>query len=227
MNENLGRHYNEMWTTALEQFQEGKCSTDALINSSHDNRRGITLLAKPNNKLKSEITQFQDRLREIEPNQYYYPVSDLHLTILSIISCYIGFQLHSISPLRYAEVIRKCLRHPIDIKLKGITASKSGILIQGFPAHEGLEMLREKLREEFRLSRLEHSIDRRYKLTTAHLTIMRFRSPISNANKFTELLSSHRQVSFETMTIDKLHLVYNDWYQSTGKVKELDTFVLR
>ena len=35
-------------------------------------------------------------IKKIEPNQYFYPNSDIHITVMSIISCYDGFDMTKI-----------------------------------------------------------------------------------------------------------------------------------
>ncbi|MEO9805089.1 MAG: mutarotase [Reichenbachiella sp.] len=226
MTEKLEKHYDEMWAGALKQFRLGQCNTDAFIDSLNDARRGITLLARPTGEIETKINNFKNNLKEADPDQYYYPSEDLHLTILSIISCYSGFRLESINSIEYSEVIERCLANPIEVQFHGMTASPSAVMVQGFPERDDLNLLRDKLREEFNDSVLESSIDSRYKINTAHFTIARFRKPIKNIDKFIETLSSFRDYSFGKMTINKLDLVYNDWYQRERSVKELDTFTL-
>jgi len=69
----MERRYNEMWKNARSQFISGTCSIDDSIDDAEDLRRGITLLAKPNQEVKNEISSFQRELKEIEPDQYYQP----------------------------------------------------------------------------------------------------------------------------------------------------------
>ncbi|WP_456458055.1 2'-5' RNA ligase family protein [Reichenbachiella sp.] len=226
MNNEMERRYNEMWKNARSHFISGTCSIDDSIDDAEDLRRGITLLAKPNQEVKNEIFSFQRELKEIEPDQYYQPSDDLHLTILSIISCYVGFELAQIRTENYRHLIDECISEPIEIRFDGITASPSGILVQGFPKGDGLKSLRNELRNRFNLSQLHHSIDSRYKINTAHLTVMRFRKPIRDSKKLVQLLEEFRNFSFGKMRINQLQMVFNDWYQRTEIVKKLATFEL-
>lgn len=226
MNDLLVEQYQQMWHDAIRQFEAGHCDTDDFLNISNDKRRGLTLLARPGNEINKKIRSFQDAVKEIEPGQYYYPATDIHLTVLSIVSCYEGFKPAEPDIPNYSNIIQCCLNHPIQIRLEGITASPSGILIQGFPDSEELNLLRKRLRAKFNGSSLEHSIDSRYRLNTAHLTVVRFKQPITRPKELIMRLKHFRNFNFGTFTIDKLHLVYNDWYQSIQKVEELNTFAL-
>lgn len=227
MNKKLTDHYDKMWKSARLQFESGKCEMDSLIDDNEDQRRGITLLARLEDLLSAEISNFQRELKEVESTQYFQPITDLHLTILSIISCYAGFRLDQIVPEEYQRIIEACLPVPFTIRFEGITASPSGILIQGFPQNNTLDQLRDGLRIAFKNSNLQHSIDSRYKINTAHLTMMRFKKPLTNPEVFVKLLDKYRAHLFGTMEINHLNLVFNDWYQRTEKVQELATFELK
>ncbi|SMD35901.1 2'-5' RNA ligase [Reichenbachiella faecimaris] len=226
MNERLLTHYNNLWESARSQFVNGKCKVDPLIDDHHDQRRGITLLARPDQTIIDKISDLQNNLKHIEPEQYFQPISDLHLTVLSIISCYAGFDLSQIKTESYKKIVSECLTKSITIRCQGITASPSGVLIQGFPEGNELETLREGLRDSFKSADLPHSIDSRYRISTAHLTIMRFRKPMVNPKKFVGLLEKFQHHFFGKMKIGELHLVFNDWYQRTEIVKDLATFEL-
>lgn len=226
MSEKLSAHYKSMWKTASGQFKSGICDIDPLIASKDDQRRGITLLARPEREIAAEILDFQNELKKLEAHQYHQPHTDLHLTVLSIISCDDKFELNQIESQAYQNLILNCLTEPITVRLEGITASPSGVLIQGFPEGEGLENLRNELRNKFKSSSLQHSIDSRYKINTAHLTIMRFRQPLANSKEFVKVLDRYRDYAFGMMQISQLHLVFNDWYQRADIVKDLATFEL-
>ena len=84
----------------------------------------------------------------------------------------------------------------IKIHYKGITASPSAIMIQGFPSDETLNNLRNRLRENFKNSGLQQSIDSRYEISTAHSTIMRFQDKLQNPEKLIETATKFRDYDF-------------------------------
>ena len=53
-------------------------------------------MLRPDNFVKDKIQKLLSKIKLIEPNQYFYRDSDLHLTVMSIISCYNGFNLNKI-----------------------------------------------------------------------------------------------------------------------------------
>ena len=225
----LNEHYNCLFERSAKAIVEGCYTLDDQIDSAADNRYGITLLLRPEDKIRRKMQVFLDELKAIEPAQYYYPASDIHVTVLSIISCYGGFDLGQIEVQDYVETIKKSLKGVagMEICFRGISASIAAVMIQGFPADENLNDLRSRLRLDFKESALQHSIDSRYSIFTAHATVARFRKPLHDEQKFVDLLQKYRQHDFGKCRVDNLELVYNDWYQRDKFVKKLHTFNLR
>lgn len=226
MNENLEKRYNNLYQKNYSIIANGNYSIDEQIDDSGDQRFGLTLLIRPSETVKANIDNVLNQIKKIEPEQYYYPKSDLHLTVLSIISCYSGFELSKIAPEQYATIIRKSLERikNFEITFKGITLSDAGVLIKGFPSNDSLNNLRENLRKNFSQTDLEQSIDSRYLITTAHITSIRFRKKLNDPTAFLTLLEQFKEYDFGTSKTDDLELVYNDWYQKDEKVQKLDQF---
>lgn len=225
---NLQEHYNQLYRKSSKAILEGNYHLETELNNKSDSRFGLTLLIRPSQEIKANIQLFLNELKAIDSAQYYYPDSDIHITVLSIISCYEGFTLDKIRVEDYIEIVQKSLADldKIKIKFRGITASPSAIMIQGFPIDESLNILRNKLRENFKKSTLEQSIDSRYSLTTAHSTVMRFQEPLQNPKKLIEIADKFRDYDFGELTIENLELVYNDWYQREENTIHLKNFNL-
>ena len=226
---NLTEHYNQLYKTSSEIISAGKYSIDSELKNESDSRFGITLLIRPNDEIKANIQTFISELKKVEPEQYFYTDSDIHVTVMSIISCSENFSLNQISPNEYIEVICRSLVDvdKINLHFKGITASPSAIMIQGFPSDETLNNLRNRLRENFKKSELQQSIDSRYEISTAHSTIMRFQEKLQNPKKLIETVEKFRDYDFGEFDVKNLELVYNDWYQRKNTTKVLGDFCLR
>ncbi len=123
----LLKHYNSFYCNTIDEIRQNRLSVDPLISSIQDNRRGITLLLRPESETKKRVQQFLRTLEEIDPGQYYYTVSDMHVTVMSIISCYNGFTRNQIDEARYVEVIKKSIAeiNPFRLVFNGITTSLS------------------------------------------------------------------------------------------------------
>jgi hypothetical protein len=129
----LDDHYNNLYQNSIDEIRiEGKA--DPLIKSPNDNRYGITLLIRPQLLVKKRIEIFLNELKCIDNQQHDYPLSDIYITVMSIISCADGFELKNISIPHYIQIVEESIQDvgKLRIKFKGITASTSTIMIQGF-----------------------------------------------------------------------------------------------
>jgi len=225
---NLQAHYNQLYESAIKKIKSNNYQRDFLIDSPDDKRFGVTLLVRPSENIKNKIQFLLDDLKQIDPIQYYYPSTDIHITIMSIISCYEGFRLDQISTSEYIELISSNLKEidKFNITFKGITASDSSVMIQGFPTDENLNNLRNGLRNSFRSSNLKQSIDKRYTIQTAHSTVLRFREKLLRINEVLEVLDYYKDYEFGTFEVNELELVFNDWYQRKNNSKLIKKFHL-
>lgn len=224
---NLTEHYNKLYTESVAKIAAGNYEVDHLIDSNNDFRFGITLVIRPDSNTKANIQKFLTEVKAIEPGQYYYQDSDIHITVMSVISCYTGFELQQIKVEDYVQLIRQVLekRKSFKIQFKGLTASPSCILVQGFLT-ETLNEIINVLRMAFKSSELQQSIDKRYAIQTAHSTIIRFREKLKNPMALLNLVEKYRDFDFGTFTVDEIELVYNDWYQREHFVESLHIFRL-
>ncbi|AYA37276.1 mutarotase [Hymenobacter oligotrophus] len=224
----LADHYAAMWQEALPKLASNSLATDPLLDDPNDHRLGLTLVIRPTAEVKHRMAEFVEQLRRLEPEQYYYPPSDMHVTLLTLISCYEGFALSQINPSAYKQLLASVLpvAQPFTINFAGITASAATVMVQGFPRSAALQELRGNLRTAFRASALPQTIDKRYVLQTAHSTVARFRAPLREPLRFVELLQQYRQHAFGTMQVQHAELVCNDWYHRARVVQCLGRFAL-
>ena len=105
--------YDEMWRNFSKAIETNQYQYDPLVNNPNDTRRGITALSylRHNKSLTTEVSNFLQQIKIKEPEQYYQPVSDLHLTVLSIVTCTENFYLSDSSALDYAEIFKEAVRN--------------------------------------------------------------------------------------------------------------------
>ncbi|MFC6996490.1 2'-5' RNA ligase family protein [Rufibacter roseus] len=224
----LNAHYTQLWDTARQRIEAGEYEVDPLIGAPADTRRGLTLVARPSTETKERMQAVLQELKQLEPEQYAYPIADLHLTLLSIISCYPDFKLSTVSVEEYVCLTQETFKniHPFTVNFTGVTASASCVMAQGFPADATLEQLRNQLRRAFKSSGLQQTIDSRYTIQTAHATLLRFRKPLRHPQKLLNTLEHLRDYFFGASRIHEVELVYNDWYQRQQHVQVLAKFPL-
>jgi 2'-5' RNA ligase len=220
--------YNKMWDNALQAFENDELQFDPFTDDSNDLRRGITLLIKPCEGVQNAFGNFIEEVKSIEPQQYFYKFGEVHVTVLSIINCFDGFNLSHISLPEYIKTIENSLKKIKTFKIEfvGLTASPSCILVQGFPENNMLDILRTNLRIEFKRSSLYNSIDKRYKIKTAHCTLIRFKDKLNNKNILLNFLKKNRNKYFGKTSVTELELTYTDWYHKNEIVRALRKFKL-
>ncbi len=225
---NLLNLYDSLWEQSKNNILNNNYNIDNYLNSTKDNRRGITLLTRLNIDILKNIQHFINESMVIEPEQYFYKNTDIHCTILTIISCYDGFKLDLIKIDDYINIIKKALLSIKNFKIefKGITASDSCIMIQGFPLDNSIDIIRDNIRKSFKSLKLANSIDKRYSKKTSHCTVIRFKKKLNNPIKFIRLIEKYKNYNFGTSNIKELEFVHTDWYQNIKNNKKLSVFKL-
>jgi 2'-5' RNA ligase len=220
--------YQDMWQHAWPLIHSNEITPDPYLSGKPDRRRGITLLARITDPLNAAIRQFLNEAYTLEPTQYYYPNSDLHVTVMSILSCEENFQLLLSDKPAYVNLIQNIVQgiRPFIIEFDGLTVAESGVVLCGYNPNNALSQLRNALRHQVTQSALAHSMDKRYTLMTAHSTVLRFKEPLQAPSRFSEFLQANRQRYFGQLRVEQLELVVNDWYQSKANTELLGKFDL-
>jgi hypothetical protein len=222
--------YDGLWEEAKIAFAAGKVEVDRFLVNRHEDRRlGVTVIARPSAEIVEQFCEFRRRLEGIVPGQYFYRSGEMHVTVLSLFTAVEDHGPFFVRLPEYLDVCRKVLLagECFAVEFCGVTASRSSILAQGFPQDGYLEELRGQLRETLRGCNLGGGLDTRYRITTAHSTIMRFMSVPKNLPGLVNLLSEYRDFSFGCTTFESLQVVKNDWYMSSEKTEMLAEYLLR
>jgi len=225
----LRAHYDAMWDRAWPDVARGDVDCDRRLAGGRDPRRGLTLIARPGPALAARFAALQDALIAADPQQYRQPRADLHMTVLSLFTVTEDYEPHLARRADYAAAARAALEDasPFDIGFEGITISRGAVLAKGFPRDGTLERLRARLRDALRAQGLDGTLDQRYRLVTAHSTLLRFVAPPADPARLAAVLTALRDMPLGSMRVDSLQLVINDWYMSSAAVEPIETFTLR
>jgi len=221
--------YDRLWCEAIPRLERGEPLTDPhLTNRTSDGRRGVTLAFRLEPAVRMGVNLFLRQLADVAPGQHFYRPDELHVTVLSVIP---GSEewLKKIPhlPAIHAVIGKVLKRHrPFAISFRGVTASRGAVMIQGFPQDEALAEIRDELRHTFRKNRLGGDIDRRYKINTAHVTVMRFGNARADWEAFVGLLKANRNTDFGETRVKKLQLLWGDWYASVQSVRTIHEYAL-
>ncbi|HEY5298293.1 MAG TPA: hypothetical protein VIK59_10240 [Verrucomicrobiae bacterium] len=221
--------YEKLWMDATCAFKRGEPQIDPhLSDKKNDLRRGVTVILRPSLPVRNKIKEFSTRLAAICPEQYFYRPPEFHVTVLSIISG-TEFWRREIGRLNsYREIIGDILsrQRAFKIHFQGVTASPGSVMIQGFPMDDALAKIRAEIREAFARRGFGGTLDRRYKISAAHITLMRFGEPVSGWKRLTRFLKENRRTHFGETQVNRLQLIWGDWYASANRVRKLQDYPL-
>jgi len=100
----------------------------------------FTIVARPDGEMLLRINEVISVLKDIDPKQYYYPLDQIHLTILGNID-------KGVDPDRIIEAMRTILpKYRVIFSLLGLGGSNGSVSIVAYPEFD-LSSLRRELRE--------------------------------------------------------------------------------
>jgi len=221
--------YERLWQEAAAALERRGWELDRhLPDKSRDLRRGLSLALRPNQTVQNSIRSFLHKVAEAAPGQYFYRPEEFHVTVLSLIpgseSWRERFQHLAAYQVIVAEVLKR--HRKFSIAFQGVTASRGGVMIQGFPQDDTLAQIRDDLREALRQNQLGEQLDARYKINTAHITVMRFCNGSLDGEKLLGLLEASREIGFGETRAEKLELILGDWYASADTAQTLQEYKL-
>lgn len=177
------RIYDQMFHESSCSILDGGISLDShLLNLELDNRLGISLIIPVQVDFSHQIKQLQ----LLEPDQYFYPSTDWHITLQVISTGRNPFSLEDYPIKKYISTLESVFSkiELFKIDFRGLTVSNAAVLAQGFS--EDIQDIRLKIRKAFDAEGLV--IHERYFPQTAHVTLMRFCKPLRDPIAFINTL---------------------------------------
>jgi hypothetical protein len=218
--------YDKIFNNHINHIKNGNIETDCFLSSqTEDNRRGISLVIPiPFNSIK--YSSLINMFRDIESDQYYYPLSDLHITIFTFLSARDTYKCNKELENEFIHITKTVLDNlsKLSISFAGITFSKEAGFINGYD-NDVLISIRDDIRKEMDKQRLR--IDERYKSETAHVTFMRFKNRINDINRFYNKIIEIKDIKVEELELRKIELVEHDWYNTESNKRIISTFNIK
>lgn len=224
-----GETYDRLWSEASRHFQSGQVEIDPyLVNRADDRRLGLSVIGRLDPAVGQRFASFLNRARQVAPKQHFYHSSEFHLTVLSLFTATEALEPYWNNRAAYQAAVGQALRagQAFTVHYRGVTASKSAVMIQGFTPGPQLAQLRARLRQALREAGLGQGLDERYAIDTAHATVLRFKSRPENLQGLLTLLQRQRTTDFGSTVFSTLQLVKNDWYLSRDRVEILARYPL-
>ena len=216
--ENLDIHYDKnIYEKNKQKLLKGGTGDKFLINVKNDNRMSLVLLIRISSEISNKIEKCISKLKNIEPDLYYYPKTDFHITVIDILKGEENREIPN-NLNEYIECINNCIKEikPFKIEFNGLTASDNAIMVKGYYEYE-LQKFRELLRKSLKEKGL--SIEERYETISCHITIGRVADNFKNPKDLTKFIEEERK--FGVMEVDSLELSFHNWYDTKKKVLTL------
>lgn len=228
--------YKKLWENNKAEVLKNNILVDRCF-LPNDKRLGLTLLLNLNQgEIIEKLNNIINELRECEPEQYFYPEFDRHVTVLAIEAASEDFVLRDNDIEEYKKIISSVLEKikQFNITFSGITASRGAVMITGYPdnfsnetSENYLEIIKRLLREkfsEFNIKLKEQYDDK--SVSFAHSCFMRFTGKLKNPEKFVELIEKNRTTHFGKLTIKEMKFVLCDCINQKEKRKEFAEYIL-
>ena len=209
--EKLDNHYNiNIFQKSKEKLLSGGKGDDFLKNVKNDNRMSLVLLIRISPEISDKIEECISELKNIEPNLYYYPKSDFHITVIDILK---GEENREIPTNinEYIECIKICASQikPFKIIFNGLTASDNAIMVKGYYEQE-LQKFRESLRKLLRERSLP--LQERYETISCHITIMRVPNKVDKPKELIKIIEKDK--NFGILEVNSMELSFHNWYDT-------------
>ena len=206
----LDHHYNSILNSNREKILSGGNGDAFLKNALTDNRMALVVMIRISPEIADKISGCIADLKNIEPDLYYYPAKDFHITVMDVLK---GEEGRKIPPniREYICCMEECSKGipPFNIEFDGLTASDNAVMVRGY-YDDPLQIFRQRLRDM--LGQRGLLLEERYKTISSHVTISRLYDQYQNSEKLLDYIETPR--SFGTMTVKNMEISFHNWYDT-------------
>ncbi len=223
----LRHHYDTLYIESAHAATVNQLLPDAYLhNPAADTRRGLTLLVAVAPAVAIAAIDTLASLRQAAPELYYYPLPDLHVTLLTPLSGQPNQQLSAGQLQAYHSALQEAFedKPAFDIDYEGLTLAPGAVLLQGYPA-PAFQLLREHVRRELLAAGLP--IAERYQSVSAHVTAVRFPVVPAAPASLVEYVRVRREVPLGRQLVTEILLVWNDWYNRQSRTQVVARYALK
>jgi 2'-5' RNA ligase len=217
--------YESIRERDLACLRSGAVELDRVLAAGlPDSRRGISLVM-PASRIAPGYEGLVARFAAVDPAQYYYPRSDLHITIFDFTQAREGCVADPGLEASFREISRAALASfaGFAVELRGVVFNRAAGIVKGFD-RDRLLGLRQRIRKELVARGIRN--DERYESGSAHITFARFRQPPADPAALCEAAEAAREIELGHVDAGEVELVEHDWYNSPASRRLLERFRL-
>lgn len=217
--------YENIRDANLARLAAGQVELDGTLAAGRpDTRRGVSLVIGVRG-LTDAYAALVQRFRSVDPQQYYYPENDLHVTVFDFLTARNGYAENAELERAYLDLARDAAREtpPFRLRLAGVVFSAAAGLIKGYDDDQ-LVALRARIRACMAERGLP--IDERYASRSAHASFARFRNPPLDPARLMETIRASEETGLGELQVDSLELVEHDWYNAAASRRAIGDLAL-
>ncbi len=204
----------------IAEFSVDEVLASEVRSPGSDHRYGINVVSYPPPALVAHIVNVQNQLKSKEPDQYYYPSLDLHLTVLELVS--------GLEPSAFENLLNPVLdamsypfsQHSFPRLQSASVRYDERACALIFSEVAGLSELRDSLAEKFVSKGI--AFQPRYKSASAHLTFMRYIRPLHmGLGEWTEALNAIPKSEDQEWNMHEIWLTTGaTWYGMHSRIQK-------
>jgi hypothetical protein len=192
-----------------------------LITPGTDTRYGVNMICRPSQLVTDYILTLEEYLRKAEPDQYYYPQSDLHLTLLEICHSRTAEEAQRVARAVRANANKLFADLPaIKMGLPMLAFDQSGCALSFAAPGPELSLFRRSMFE--RLTDCAVPIAPRYMPQSAHITFLRYlRTPRIEPQEWARYILNAPRMARPDWVSSEVWITWGaTWYGMRSRIAE-------
>lgn len=207
--ERITSDYQRMWNESKDQLRAGDVDPDP-VPDNNSRRWGVSIVIRPTEPVLSRLTEVAKEIEKFTgTEQIIYDQSNLHTTLRSIEFQRLEVDENDEKVKQYEEALKAVVERfgPIKITYRGLTANRSGVMVQGWPVDDTLQEVREAFHNELEKRGLLGGPEETAVRQTSHASLLVVTHPLANSEGLADYVQSNRDTDYGTCEINEIDLV--------------------
>ena len=210
--------YEHMWNASKAPLARGLIEPDP-IPSEGGRNWGVSAIVRPTEPV---LNRLEDAAKEVSeltgPEHAIYDASNLHITLRTLETYRSHVTEKDLLIRQYAGILKEIAHQsgPIRISYRGLTATRTSIIAQGWPLDDTFQTLRERFHKQLARTGLSDGPESNSIRQIAHTSLVVFGGSISSPGSLVDYIEANRTTNYGPTEITKIEIV---------KYKKSDTSV--
>ena len=201
--------YDQMWQQGYDDLVRDHVDPDP-VPVAMSKRWGISAIFRIPEVMSERFEAIVSDLRQWTGDAHLlYDNSNLHTTIFAF-ECYRENVLPDDEAVQQFTIILRELAsdyRSLDIIYQGLSANRTGIIVQGYPLTTHLQHLRKAIQDRLRTAKLLSGPDAEQLRQGAHVSLVVFGGLIHAATKLASYIATNRDTYYGTASIQQIQIV--------------------